>query len=79
MKLHPIVINCSGEGNNKTRHNEVPMYCKTRFYKESSNTERRTYVMSKVAFLLANDFEDSEMQVPYDEVKKLDMKWRLSD
>ncbi|MEW4426556.1 MULTISPECIES: type 1 glutamine amidotransferase domain-containing protein [Paenibacillus] len=26
--------------------------------------------MSKVAFLLANDFEDSEMQVPYDEVKK---------
>lgn len=35
--------------------------------------------MSKVAFLLANDFEDSEMQVPYDEVKKLDTKWRLSD
>ncbi|USB34292.1 type 1 glutamine amidotransferase domain-containing protein [Paenibacillus sp. YPG26] len=26
--------------------------------------------MSKVAFLLANGFEDSEMQVPYDEVKK---------
>ncbi|RUT28723.1 type 1 glutamine amidotransferase [Paenibacillus zeisoli] len=26
--------------------------------------------MSKVAFLLANAFEDSEMQVPYDEVKK---------
>lgn len=26
--------------------------------------------MSKVAFLLANEFEDSEMQVPYDEVKK---------
>ncbi|WP_410772540.1 type 1 glutamine amidotransferase domain-containing protein [Fontibacillus sp. BL9] len=26
--------------------------------------------MSKVAFLLANQFEDSEMQVPYDEVKK---------
>lgn len=26
--------------------------------------------MSKVAFLLANDFEDSEMKVPYDEVKK---------
>ncbi|AZK46548.1 type 1 glutamine amidotransferase domain-containing protein [Paenibacillus lentus] len=26
--------------------------------------------MSKVAFLLANDFEDSEMQVPYEEVKK---------
>lgn len=24
--------------------------------------------MSKVAFLLANDFEDSEMKVPYDEV-----------
>ncbi|ANS75466.1 general stress protein [Paenibacillus yonginensis] len=26
--------------------------------------------MSKVAFLLANEFEDSEMQVPYDEVKQ---------
>ncbi|SCX93385.1 protease I [Paenibacillus polysaccharolyticus] len=26
--------------------------------------------MSKVAFLLANEFEDSEMKVPYDEVKK---------
>ncbi|WP_068615863.1 type 1 glutamine amidotransferase domain-containing protein [Paenibacillus tuaregi] len=26
--------------------------------------------MSKVAFLLANQFEDSEMQVPYDEIKK---------
>lgn len=26
--------------------------------------------MSKVAFLLADQFEDSEMQVPYDEVKK---------
>ncbi|WHX48039.1 type 1 glutamine amidotransferase domain-containing protein [Paenibacillus woosongensis] len=26
--------------------------------------------MSKVAFWLANGFEDSEMQVPYDEVKK---------
>ncbi|GAA0138085.1 protein/nucleic acid deglycase [Paenibacillus sp. YSY-4.3] len=26
--------------------------------------------MSKIAFLLANGFEDSEMQVPYDEVKK---------
>lgn len=26
--------------------------------------------MGKVAFLLANQFEDSEMQVPYDEVKK---------
>ncbi|GAB6990906.1 type 1 glutamine amidotransferase domain-containing protein [Paenibacillus pini] len=26
--------------------------------------------MSKVAFLLANAFEDSEMKVPYDEVKK---------
>lgn len=26
--------------------------------------------MSKVAFLLANDFEDSEMKVPYDEVIK---------
>ncbi|GGN97437.1 type 1 glutamine amidotransferase domain-containing protein [Saccharibacillus kuerlensis] len=26
--------------------------------------------MSKVAFLLANEFEDSEMQVPYDEVTK---------
>lgn len=25
--------------------------------------------MSKVAFLLANEFEDSEMKVPYDEVK----------
>lgn len=24
--------------------------------------------MSKVAFLLANDFEDSEMKVPYEEV-----------
>lgn len=26
--------------------------------------------MSKIAFLLADQFEDSEMQVPYDEVKK---------
>lgn len=26
--------------------------------------------MSKIAFLLADEFEDSEMQVPYDEVKK---------
>lgn len=26
--------------------------------------------MSKVAFLLASQFEDSEMQVPYDEIKK---------
>ncbi|MEN1987861.1 MULTISPECIES: type 1 glutamine amidotransferase domain-containing protein [Paenibacillus] len=26
--------------------------------------------MSKIAFLLANEFEDSEMQVPYDEVKQ---------
>jgi protease I len=26
--------------------------------------------MSKVAFLLASEFEDSEMQVPYEEVKK---------
>ncbi len=26
--------------------------------------------MSKVAFLLADQFEDSEMQVPYEEVKK---------
>ncbi|MDO3409014.1 type 1 glutamine amidotransferase domain-containing protein [Saccharibacillus sp. CPCC 101409] len=26
--------------------------------------------MSKVAFLLANEFEDSEMQVPYDELQK---------
>lgn len=26
--------------------------------------------MSKVAFLLANGFEDSEMKVPYDEVIK---------
>lgn len=26
--------------------------------------------MSNVAFLLANDFEDSEMKVPYDEVIK---------
>lgn len=26
--------------------------------------------MSKVAFLLADQFEDSEMQVPYDELKK---------
>ncbi|ANF98026.1 MULTISPECIES: type 1 glutamine amidotransferase domain-containing protein [Paenibacillus] len=26
--------------------------------------------MSKIAFLLANEFEDSEMQVPYDELKK---------
>lgn len=26
--------------------------------------------MGKVAFLLANDFEDSEMKVPYDEVIK---------
>lgn len=34
--------------------------------------------MSKVAFLLANDFEDSEMQVPYDEVKKPDTTWKLS-
>lgn len=34
--------------------------------------------MSKVAFLLANDFEDSEMQVPYDEVKKPDTMWKSS-
>ncbi|WP_058304320.1 type 1 glutamine amidotransferase domain-containing protein [Gorillibacterium timonense] len=26
--------------------------------------------MSKIAFLLASEFEDSEMQVPYDELKK---------
>lgn len=26
--------------------------------------------MSNVAFLLANDFEDSEMKVPYDEIIK---------
>ncbi|WP_025682628.1 DJ-1/PfpI family protein [Paenibacillus maysiensis] len=26
--------------------------------------------MSKIAFLLADQFEDSEMQVPYDELKK---------
>ncbi|WPP42534.1 type 1 glutamine amidotransferase domain-containing protein [Paenibacillus hunanensis] len=26
--------------------------------------------MSKIAFLLANEFEDSEMQVPYDELTK---------
>ncbi|OWR29343.1 protease [Saccharibacillus sp. O23] len=26
--------------------------------------------MSKIAFLLANEFEDSEMQVPYDELQK---------
>ncbi len=30
--------------------------------------------MSKIAFLLADQFEDSEMKVPYDELKRLDMR-----
>lgn len=38
--------------------------------KAKDTSEGRMRIMSNVAFLLANEFEDSEMQVPYDEVKK---------